>query len=364
MRTAGIILIGVCVLGGLLAYYTMGRLADPARPVSRCNGGLISMPAPYDFGPIDPDAVIDHTFDIENRTDDPIVVAKVIPDCGLCTAIKRIPKTIMPGETGQIEMQFIAKGKRGPGKQYMLVYVDGHEKPYAIEYSVFVLGFDIEPNALDLGHVSRSGPLSKRLALIAYGRPAWDISVEEAPPGLAVTIGDRTTLKEGTPYETVHLPIIVTLDPNDCAPGRYFGGLTLKCTDPRSANGAPVMVRVPVAGYVSGEIDVSPPRVSFGRILEGTRLSRRCYIGLPVGESAEDITLASDTGVVQGTIGSETSEDGQRLHFVDVSISLPSSAAEAPRDTRILKGALTISDRSGKELASIPWIAYCAVGDR
>ncbi|MFV0554858.1 MAG: DUF1573 domain-containing protein [Mangrovibacterium sp.] len=66
----------------------------------------------YDFGEIQEDAKVNHTFKLTNKGKTNLIIRKVTTSCG-CTAVTPQKKVIAPGETVPLDVKFDSKGKFG-----------------------------------------------------------------------------------------------------------------------------------------------------------------------------------------------------------------------------------------------------------
>ena len=70
-------------------------------------GGLV-----WDFGIIQQGDSPQHTFTFKNTGSEPLIVVNAKGSCG-CTVPKKPEEPILPGETGEIHVQFNSKNKKG-----------------------------------------------------------------------------------------------------------------------------------------------------------------------------------------------------------------------------------------------------------
>jgi Protein of unknown function (DUF1573). len=66
----------------------------------------------FDFGTIKQGEIISHTFFFKNEGDGDLMIKDAIPSCG-CTTPKYTKQPVLPGERGQIELQFDSDGWLG-----------------------------------------------------------------------------------------------------------------------------------------------------------------------------------------------------------------------------------------------------------
>ena len=66
----------------------------------------------FDFGDIQPDSKVHHTFKFTNTGKTPLLIADATASCG-CTTPSWTKQPIAPGSTGEMEVQFDSRGKQG-----------------------------------------------------------------------------------------------------------------------------------------------------------------------------------------------------------------------------------------------------------
>ncbi|MDL2282037.1 DUF1573 domain-containing protein [Parabacteroides sp. OttesenSCG-928-G06] len=81
--------------------------------------------ATHDYGEIkEADGKVEHSFEIENKGDQPLVITRVIPSCG-CTTPDWTKEPIAPGKTGSIKITFDPAHRPGPFTKTISVYSNG-----------------------------------------------------------------------------------------------------------------------------------------------------------------------------------------------------------------------------------------------
>lgn len=85
-------------------------------------------PNTWDFGRIEEGKVFKHTFIFTNQTEKTVNIQGVHTSCG-CTASEAAKKTLRPGESTQIKVQFKSKGYKGPVQQFVYVNTDDVDNP-------------------------------------------------------------------------------------------------------------------------------------------------------------------------------------------------------------------------------------------
>lgn len=82
----------------------------------------------WDFGKVNHGEDLQHTFILKNESPKVLNIKQVSTSCG-CTASKVKKKTLLPGESAEIEVTFKTKGYSGPVQQFIYVTTDGLDNP-------------------------------------------------------------------------------------------------------------------------------------------------------------------------------------------------------------------------------------------
>jgi Protein of unknown function (DUF1573) len=88
-------------------------LASAQAPTAATGASITWEKPSYDFGDIAKGDKVSHTFKFENTGTEPLIITNVEVTCG-CTIPKGWPRDpVMPGDKGEIEVQFDSTGKFG-----------------------------------------------------------------------------------------------------------------------------------------------------------------------------------------------------------------------------------------------------------
>lgn len=124
--------------------------AQTAPDVSKCF--QVVGTSDYNFGSIDPDATVEHTFVFKNSCSTTIELDNPRASCG-CTAALLSEKVIKPGEEAKIAVKFTpTKGSRGKQSKTVSVFLKGESNPHTIlRFSADVkTDLDINPAYIQL----------------------------------------------------------------------------------------------------------------------------------------------------------------------------------------------------------------------
>ena len=85
-------------------------------------------PYTWNFGEVEEGSILKHTFMLENKSKNTLIIKNVRTSCG-CTGSVVSNSEIPPGEASQIEVTFDTKGYSGKTEQFVFVYTDDSENP-------------------------------------------------------------------------------------------------------------------------------------------------------------------------------------------------------------------------------------------
>jgi hypothetical protein len=216
----------------------------------------------HDWGRINDQDLVNHSFKMTNTGTATVNITEIRSTCG-CSAGKTTKRTLGPGESTDIDVEFNPKGRRGTELKTITVMTDNPQAP-SIELHLKSLvqpRVMIEPQSLWFGDVpigqsktqdititgrmagfdvttinlvdNAAAPGAPRFKAEIVGRDKVDVDGESLN---RVTV--RTTLLEKLPFGTYNAPMVV---------------LTNDPTMPQT--------NVTLAGRVVGELDVVPERM-------------------------------------------------------------------------------------------------------
>lgn len=99
----------------------------------------------FDFGPINSDQVVEHSFILTNTGKSNLFIRKVSASCG-CTAVQPAKTNIAPGESTEIIAVFNAMGREGNQKKAITVITNDPKQSRAILWIQALVQKSIHPN--------------------------------------------------------------------------------------------------------------------------------------------------------------------------------------------------------------------------
>lgn len=91
----------------------------------------------HNFGTIKEGEKVKHAFKFKNTGDQPLLVYNVVAGCG-CTTPSWSKDLVLPGQEGEIQVEFNSENRPGPQAKNVLVYSNGQEESISIGFDVDV----------------------------------------------------------------------------------------------------------------------------------------------------------------------------------------------------------------------------------
>lgn len=91
----------------------------------------------HNFGAIKKGETVQHTYEITNTGDNPLVISDVKPACG-CTAPEFTKDPILPGQKGKIVLSFDSTNFDGLVNKQASVYANVEQSPIMLTFSAEV----------------------------------------------------------------------------------------------------------------------------------------------------------------------------------------------------------------------------------
>jgi uncharacterized protein DUF1573 len=91
----------------------------------------------HDFGTINEDDVVEHTYTFKNTGESPLIIESVRPSCG-CTAPNWTKTPIPVGGEGVIDVKFDSKGKTNAQNKTVTVTANTWPKQTVLRFKTFV----------------------------------------------------------------------------------------------------------------------------------------------------------------------------------------------------------------------------------
>jgi hypothetical protein len=232
---------------------------DAVKPAAAEGGpSLVFEMATHDFGKIEPDQTVKHTFTFRNEGDALLVIANIRASCS-CTGTLLSQSEIPPGEEGSIEVTYNSKGQSGGVKKKTITVQSNDPRQPNTQLAItaeVTVPVEVRPQMV-YWPVEQGKQSSQTVALLHQPDIPVNITgLEVSSPAFAASFGPREA-DDGPGYD-----ISITCDGN-LPMGRFSHMLTITTDNPAYAT-----LKVWLRGDVWGMIRVVPRTVSLGVIAE------------------------------------------------------------------------------------------------
>jgi len=205
----------------------------------------------YDFGTVFQGDKVEHTFWIGNGGPGQLTIGNVQTSCG-CTVAQPDKRQLSPGELAQITATFDTSADRGPSQRLITVATnDPKEKLVTLTIKGEVkVRVDANPSPVVFDKVRHGTEVSRQVMVSdLIDKGGFRItSITNSSPNLKVTQQPRT---DGKPGAVLLLTLLNT------TPAATFTDVVKIATNVSPLN-------IPVYGTVLGDLNVTPPQISFG----------------------------------------------------------------------------------------------------
>jgi len=210
----------------------------------------------HDFGTIEPDEVVDHTFTVTNTGDAELKIEGLRTSCG-CVTLEASALEIPPEETAELVAELNPQHYGGPSPNISAyVYTnDPRQKLTVLTVSAEITPeFIVEPRTIDFGTVAKGAGSSRTVRLRQTWREPVEITkLETSPEAIAAFYSEAPQSDEsGSGVSKKEYEVEVRLNPD--APGGNLAGYVTLFTNVKRVP----MVRIPVRAFVRGGVSVVP----------------------------------------------------------------------------------------------------------
>jgi hypothetical protein len=274
-----------------------------------------------DFGSVPRGPTLQHPFRLVNKTKTTVTIANVRVSCG-CVTATALKGSLAPGEETAVVAQMDTRRFSGP--KTVTIYVQ-FEHPAWEEVRLWVQAnsrddVSVNPDTIAFGRSKRGGTPTSTVTVTFLGAPGSQITDVQSDSNYV-----QTNLKELSRQEgEVSYQVTAKVRP-DTPVGKWYTDVWLQTNNP----GMP-RVRVPLTVEIESALSVSPPRVQFGSVKQGSEAERRVIV-----RGVKDFRITE----VRGTDGvlavRDSSRDSRPVHVLTVTLK-GDSAGDLARMLRVV----------------------------
>lgn len=223
----------------------------------------------HDFGTIYAGEKAEHLFKFENHGKSDLVIERVQTSCG-CTAAATTKGTIPPGGSGEIKATF--KAGQSPGQIRKIITVvsnDPTKKKINLGIQANVIKEIItKPQWINFGNVTK-GEVCTRTVELRPGTDDFNLDiagVESDSPHVTATYKKH---ENGRSY------VVDISTRGDAEIGRIKGKIIITNNSTRQKK-----ITIPFSGKITGDVLVSRPVLSYGKVPQGNEPVRKLIVTL------------------------------------------------------------------------------------
>ena len=250
-------------------------------------------------------------FEFKNTGTQPLEIQLVKPSCG-CTVPEMEQKSFAPGETGTMKVTFDPSGKKGAISRVITIYTNSARKPV---HTVYVHSFVknaviIEPRVLAFDLTQKGSSSTKDIKI--YGR-FEDFKVTRAttqdPDTFSVEVIDGGKVeKDG---DELWLQILRVKVLESAKPDNHRTELSVRTNDEHKP-----IFSIAAVGRVIGDLQLTPVRMTMGRLVVGDEFEREVTIKSKSGAAFEITSVASNNIVLDAQYTAEPVDAEKRNEWI------------------------------------------------
>ena len=231
----------------------------------------------FDFGSVDSQAVIDHTFVFRNVGDTTLEITQVRPACG-CTVAEITERNVPPGGESRITARLSMQGRTGHQSKSITIHSNDPEKP---QYRVNMSGIGhqsvrVSPERLMLGQLSPGQEVTHAIDVTGLSDAPFNVlSVNPVSPDVTTTLDIVEAGK--------HYRVNITTK-GSTQPGPLNTSIRILTDHPGRQ-----VIDLPVSGNVVGELIYAPAELVLPEHHDGNPLTRYIVVR-PGAASTFEIT--------------------------------------------------------------------------
>jgi hypothetical protein len=304
----------------------------------------------HHFGDVNVNEVLSCSLELKNETDKPMSFGYSSTTCGSCLTVKSKPEAIEPGETGIFELEFNTAGRRGATPQNAYFW-DAEPKTILVvaDIGATVRAIWADPEIISLGNLTTSEPQRAKLYVMAAGLPDAEVtSAQCEAPWLTLTshpVATSNALKAQSIRAIDYYEIEWT--GKEAKPGNLTSKIIIHVQNGDEEK----ILEIPVSGYLSGDVEIVPSNIVFGRVTKNEVL-RTCTLTFKKSDiDATKIKCVADHSYIQVSL--EKSKEDSRKFVLNMRLTPPTEV-----ENQLVEGTITGTDESGEVIFTVPYIAF------
>lgn len=241
---------------------------------------IVSDEPVMNYGEVDNNQVIEHTFVVRNDGDALLEISRVRPACG-CTVANISSQRLAPGESAEITTRLNLQGRTGRQRKTMAVDSNDPNTPTLTLTmdGVALTEINVTPQRLLVNNIKQGEePEVHRIDILSNA--SQPISIQSLSTGNPLVTAELETVEEGRRYA------ILVRTTGELPQGPTHGRIQVQTDHPRRPS-----IQIPFQFMVVGDITVAPQELAMVEQAEGT-ISRNVVLRPGI---VKDFTIVSVT---------------------------------------------------------------------
>jgi hypothetical protein len=305
----------------------------------------------YDAGKIVQGDIVEHVFQIRNRGRNPVSITQTVASCSCTAIVEGAEKTIRPGQSINIPVQFNSRGKYGLSRERIAIQFDTPAlKPVLLGIQAMVAGpVQWSPWQVKFGLIDTKEPQPPRMIFVRANeddlKGTWVAESSNKYVTATVIPIDKEKYPELGGETGKMIKVSLSMD---VPVGQIAGDVILKVSE----TGRQLCV-VPIHGRMQGDLYPSPRRVFLGEIAPNQSQTATVEIRRAAGCSGQVKSIESSSLSVKVRV-LETLENGPIAARIEV------SGGSAVRNSGVFSGKINVKTTDpSQEMFSIDTVGIC-----
>jgi hypothetical protein len=259
-----------------------------------------------DFGSVPRGPTLQYPFRLVNKTKTTVTIANVRVSCG-CVTATALKGSLAPGEETAVLAQMDTR--RFSGAKTVTIYVQ-FEQPAWEEVRLWVQAnsrddVSVSPDTLAFGRTKRGASPTGTVTVTFLGGAGAQIIDAQSDSNYVQAALKQLSRQEGE----ASYQVTARIRP-DTPVGKWYTDVWLQTTNP-----AMPRVRVPLTVEIESALSVSPPRVQFGAVKQGSEAERRVIV-----RGVKDFRITEVRGADGVVAVRDSTPDSRPVHVLTVTL--------------------------------------------
>lgn len=316
-----------------------------AKPIEPSKARMDFRRVRHDFGPMMDDQIHHTTFEFTNTGADPLEIININAECG-CTVPELEKRLYMPGESGELKVEFNPSGKVGSLVRTIKILSNdaaGGEHTLTIAAQVTPI-VEVIPKVLTVGSTDRVKPVTRQLTVTGRTED-FEVTGARARAGdefsVRVLGTEDVTNRFGEKVRRATIEVTFTPTPRI---GDYNAQLEIDTNDPRRPT-----VRAQLIARVHGDLYTKPRNLAVRGARAGETVTRNIRLLNRAQRPFRVLGAELSEGNLTGTVTFEPADADRPTEWI-----LSATMTPALAESRVSQELIIKTDAPGEEVVRVP----------